>query len=130
MKQWVIKNVSGSFVSVHLEDRTVAFPPGAVKPVRALCKKADGSADVEAVQSNASVLAHCSAGVLKLFEQEFVPKKGNVGPLYNEDDPEPVRVEKILAHRLKVKEAAARAHAKPAPALRKGREKHEKPEKD
>lgn len=115
-KQWVFENVGHGFITIKIreEDRIVraeGLAPGAIKPVRNIFRKKDGSVDVDAAKANEDVKAHVEAKYLKMYEREIVMKEGNTGPLFNSTDPEETRVAKVLAHRLKVKEEARRALA-------------------
>jgi len=111
-KQWVFENVSGGFLSIKIRAadgaivRAEGIRPGSVRPVREVFRGAGGTVDLDAAKANEDVRALQQAGRLKVYEREVASKVGNVGPLFNENDPEPLRVEKILAYRLKVKEAA------------------------
>lgn len=104
MKRYEIENVSGTFVSVHAGGKIVAFPPGSSKPVRDLFRGADGQADMDACRANESLAGHMASGKLRLVEHDVAVKvPSGPGPLYNEDDPEELRVAKILAWRQKLK---------------------------
>jgi hypothetical protein len=113
-KQWTMKNVSTAFISIKLLDdrgeiaRIDALPPGTVKPVRTLFRKKDGSADIEACRANQDVRQHLEGKRLVLDEQELPERFGNTGRLFNEDDPEPERVRKILEARRTLKESIAK----------------------
>jgi len=113
-KQWTMKNVSTAFISIKLLDekgeitRIDALPPGTLKPVRTLFRKQDGSADIGACRANQDVQQHLEGKRLVLSEQELPERFGNTGRLFNEDDPEPERVRKILEARRALKESIAK----------------------
>lgn len=106
IKEWVFENVSSAFVSIRTGDRVIGLAPKSVRPVSAFFKKAGGP-DVEAARANESVQGLIGQAALKLYEREYTPKIGNTGRVWNEDDPEEVRVQKVLDHRKAVKAALA-----------------------
>lgn len=112
-KQWIMKNVSTAFISIKLLDdkgeitRIDALPPGSSKPVRTLFRKKDGSVDIAACRANQDVQQHLESKRLEVVEQDMQERVGNTGRLFNEDDPEPERVKKILEARRKLKESIA-----------------------
>jgi len=119
VKEWVFENVSTAFVSIKVGDQVRGIAPGSVRPVAGFFRKTGGGADVEAARTNESVKGLTDHGALKMYERDTTLKVGNVGRVWNESDPEEVRVEKVLEHRRKIKEAArarpdAKAETKPA----------------
>ena len=130
--EWIIENVSAAYIAVKLKNdkheivRSVGLAPGSQTPVRNIFRKPDGSADVDAAKANEDIVAHQAAEppLLKLAEREVWRKDASgPGPLFNENDPEARRVEKILQRRRQDRENARRDHAgrtsrpaRPAPA--------------
>lgn len=107
VKQWCIENVSTAFVSIRVGEQIHGIPPGEARP---LTRWFGGSA--ETARANASVKALVEQGAVRLYERDVVIKVGNQPCPWNQDDPEDVRVAKVLEHRRRVKEAAA---GKPTP---------------
>lgn len=114
-RDWTLENTSAQFVSVKIRNaageivRAVGFPPHSQKSVRFLFRMPDGSPDVEAAKVNEDVKQHVEQGRMKLFEREFDPKAANLGPLFNETDPEETRIQKILEYRRSLKAKAPEA---------------------
>lgn len=108
VKEYVIENVSKAYISIKLRGpdgsvvRSIGLAPDKAVPVRRLFRRADGSADVEGAKANEDVLLHGGKGRLKIYERE-VTRHPPAVRLYNEDDPEPERVAKVLAHRKKLR---------------------------
>lgn len=135
VKEWVLKNISAAYVAVKIKDketgeiiRSQGLAPQSVTPVRNIFRKPDGSADLMAARANEDVVAHCAAKVLELAEREVWQKEASgPGPLFNENDPEPERVRKILEHRQSTKANARRSH-EPASPPKKTSAKPEKEE--
>lgn len=116
IKEWVLENVSASFCSIRIGDAVHGIAPGSVRPVSRYFKLPGGGPDVDAARANESIKAHCEAGALRLFEREYAPKAASGAQrLWNESDPEEIRVEKVLAHRRKVKAAIAAGQPVPVP---------------
>lgn len=108
VKEYVIENVSKAYISIKLRGpdgsvvRSIGLAPNKATPVRRLFRRADGSADVEGAKANEDVLLHGGKGRLKIYERE-VQRHPPAVRYYNEDDPEPERVAKVLAHRKKLR---------------------------
>lgn len=123
-KEWTIENTSGQFVSVKVRDaagnivKAVGFPPHSGKPVRNIFRKPDNSPDSDACLANDDVRQHIESGRIRVYEKQVESKVPNVGPLFNETDPEEERVRKILEHRRKVK-GKNRQVTMPPPAVDK-----------
>lgn len=127
VKEWVIKNVSAAYIAVKLKNekgeivRSFGLAPQSETPVRNIFRAQDGSADVAAARANEDVIAHQAANppLLELAEREVWRKEAaGPGPLFNENDPESTRVEKILQHRQQQRaeaRAAAAGRTRPAP---------------
>ena len=111
VKEWCFENVSTAFISIRVGDAVRGLAPKSIRPVAAFFRKASGGPDVDAARASESVKGLIDQGALKMYERESTPKVGNVGRVWNETDPEEVRVQKVLDHRRAVK-----AEGKPAPA--------------
>lgn len=120
IREYVFTNISGAFFSIRSGDAFQGLAPGAMRPVSVFFRLSNGEADVEAAKANESVKSLMDQGLLTMTEREYTPKSpSTAGKLYNETDPEEMRVAKILASRRKLKEEIARKAA-PAPAPKKG----------
>ena len=105
-KETVFENVSSAFISIRVGEQVMGLAPKSVRPVSMFFK-----AGADAARANDSVKSLIEQGALKLYERDCVQRVGNTGRLWNESDPEEVRVQKVLDHRRAVK---ARLAAKPA----------------
>jgi len=117
IKEWVFENVSNAFVSIKTGNAVLGLAPRSIRPVAAFFRRAGGGPDVDAARASESVRGLVDGGSLKLYERDMTPKAGNTGRVWNESDPEEVRVQKVLDHRRRVKEGIAAgkpAEVKPA----------------